>query len=76
MAGVRDIFPDIDEHILWTKITSPQDIDSFAGKFGNVIGIGQTVNQVGKIDLHRNYPESKTCMSAQLILAYMGLAAN
>ncbi|MDD1777138.1 MAG: NAD(P)/FAD-dependent oxidoreductase [Candidatus Helarchaeota archaeon] len=48
MAGVRDVFPDIDKHILWTKITSPQDIDSFAGKFGNVIGIGQTVDQVGK----------------------------
>lgn len=48
MAGVRDIFPDIDDHILWTKITTPQDIDSFAGKFGNVIGIGQTINQVGK----------------------------
>ena len=48
MAGVRDVFPDIDDHILWTKITTPQDIDSFAGKFGNVIGIGQTINQVGE----------------------------
>ncbi len=48
MAGVRDVFPHIEDHILWTKITTPQDIDSFAGKFGNVIGIGQTVNQVGK----------------------------
>lgn len=48
LAGVRDVFPNIDDHILWTKITTPQDIDSFAGKFGNVIGIGQIINQVGK----------------------------
>ncbi|MHA1797104.1 MAG: phytoene desaturase family protein, partial [Candidatus Helarchaeota archaeon] len=48
MAGVRDVFPNIDEHVIWKKITTPQDIDSFAGKFGNVIGIAQTIDQVGK----------------------------
>ena len=48
MNSVKDIFPDIDKHIIWTKITTPKDIDAFAGKFGNVIGIGQTIDQVGK----------------------------
>ncbi len=48
MNSVKDVFPDIEEHIIWTKITTPQDIDAFAGKYGNVIGIGQTIDQVGK----------------------------
>ena len=46
--GLLDIFPDMDDHVLWKEVTTPVDIEKFAGQGGNVIGIGQTINQVGK----------------------------
>ncbi|MBW1931597.1 MAG: phytoene desaturase family protein [Candidatus Helarchaeota archaeon] len=48
LNSLRDIFPDLDDAILWVETTTPQDIRRFAGEEGVVIGISQTVGQVGK----------------------------
>jgi len=47
LNSLRDIFPDIDDAILWTDTTSPMDINKFAGEDGVVIGLSQIVGQVG-----------------------------
>ncbi|MFX1450311.1 MAG: phytoene desaturase family protein [Promethearchaeota archaeon] len=46
--GLLDIFPKMEDHVMWKEITTPPEIEKFAGQGGNVIGIGQTVDQVGK----------------------------
>ncbi len=48
LNSLRDIFPDIDDAILWIDTTTPMDIKKFAGEEGVVIGISQIVGQVGK----------------------------
>ncbi len=48
MASLKVLFPDIEEHILWMETTSPEDINNFAGEEGSVIGIAQTLSQVGE----------------------------
>ena len=47
LEGLKDIFPNLEDHIMWTDVTTPADINKFAGQGGNVIGIGQTIDQVG-----------------------------
>ncbi|MBU2547378.1 MAG: NAD(P)/FAD-dependent oxidoreductase [Proteobacteria bacterium] len=46
-AALEDVWPDIRKHILWTVTTSAEDINHFVGEEGCVIGIGQTIGQVG-----------------------------
>lgn len=46
LEALKEVFPSIEEHILWTVTHSPDDIELFAGEEGNVIGVGQTVDQV------------------------------
>ncbi len=48
LNSLRDIFPDIDDAILWVETTTPMDIRKFAGEEGVVIGISQILGQVGK----------------------------
>jgi len=45
--SLERIYPDIREHILWTETTTPEDINNLFYKDGTVVGIGQTVNQIG-----------------------------
>ncbi|MFX1337909.1 MAG: phytoene desaturase family protein [Promethearchaeota archaeon] len=47
IKSLEIIFPNIRKHILWTETTSPEDINNFVNKDGTVIGIGQTIEQVG-----------------------------
>jgi len=47
IRSLEKIFPNIRKHILWTETTSPEDINNFVNKDGTVIGIGQTIEQVG-----------------------------
>ena len=42
------IYPNLRSHILWTVGTSPADLNNLVGKDGNVVGIAQTMNQVGE----------------------------
>lgn len=55
MTALEDVFPDIKKHILWTNVDSPDTVDYYAGEDGNVIGIGQTVNQI-----HERRPAHET----------------
>lgn len=48
MKAVEIVFPGIKKHILWKVITTPQDIYNAAGEDGCVIGIAQTLGQVGE----------------------------
>ncbi len=56
MRGLRDIWPDIDEHIEFMETTSPIEIDRIAGEGGNVVGVGQTIGQMGKDRPPRKLP--------------------
>lgn len=48
MNGLRRIYPDIDRHVLWVEATGPEYIDGLFGEGGNVIGVAQTLDQVGE----------------------------
>jgi phytoene dehydrogenase-like protein len=46
LEAMRGMFPGLDDHLLWARIDSPDLIDAYAGEDGNVIGVGQTVDQI------------------------------
>lgn len=39
-------YPKAKEQVLWEKLDTPQLVDAYAGEAGNIIGVGQTVNQI------------------------------
>lgn len=45
---LKKMLPEIENHLIWMDSASPYDIERFAGEGGNVIGIAQTINQVGE----------------------------
>ena len=47
MRVLYEIFPDMKGHVLWVDTSSPAWINSMFGEDGNVIGVGQTMNQIG-----------------------------
>ncbi len=55
MKALVDVFPDIEKHILWTRVDSPDTVEQYAGEDGNVIGVGQTVDQI-----HERRPTHET----------------
>ncbi|UCD85872.1 MAG: NAD(P)/FAD-dependent oxidoreductase [Deltaproteobacteria bacterium] len=55
LDALKDVFPTIEEHIIWKVTHSPDDIERFAGEKGNVIGVGQTVDQI-----HEKRPTHET----------------
>jgi phytoene dehydrogenase-like protein len=55
LDALREMFPGIEQHILWTAVDSPDVIDAYAGEDGNVIGVGQTVDQI-----HERRPAHET----------------
>jgi len=46
--SLRDIFPDIEEGLLFTEDTSPREVEKLMGEQGSVVGFAQTVDQVGE----------------------------
>ena len=56
MNSVRMVFPDIEEHILFTEATSPETVDKLVGEKGAVIGLAQTVDQVGSRRISQKTP--------------------
>jgi phytoene dehydrogenase-like protein len=58
LEALEKMFPDMGRHVLWTTVDSPDVIDGFAGEDGNVIGVGQTVDQV-----HGRRPAHETPVS-------------
>lgn len=55
MAAMKEVFPDIERHVLWTRMDTPGTVEHYAGEEGNVIGIGQTVDQI-----HEKRPKHET----------------
>lgn len=55
MEALRRLFPGIEDHVLWTAVDSPDTVERYAGEEGNVIGVGQTVDQV-----HERRPAHET----------------
>lgn len=55
LKALVDMFPDIEKHILWTKVDSPDTVAYYAGEDGNVIGVGQTIDQI-----HERRPTHET----------------
>jgi phytoene dehydrogenase-like protein len=41
-------FPEAKDKVLWEKMDTPQLVDAYAGEDGNIIGVGQTVDQIHK----------------------------
>jgi len=73
LNSLRDIFPDIDDAILWTSTTSPMDINKFAGEEGVVIGLSQIVGQVGKNRPKQELPiENLYCCCADTGTRHIG----
>ncbi len=46
LDALHEVLPEIRGHILWYRLDTPDDIERYAGEDGNVIGIGQTVDQI------------------------------
>ena len=44
-----EIFPNIEENLLWKKLDTPELVESFAGEYGNIIGVAQTVDQIDEL---------------------------
>jgi phytoene dehydrogenase-like protein len=47
METVKKVFPGIEDHILWTVSHNASRIHSMFGEDGSVIGVAQTIGQVG-----------------------------
>ncbi len=47
LATLEDIFPGINDKILWLDYSHPGTIRKLFGEDGNIIGVGQTLGQVG-----------------------------
>jgi len=46
ISSLEFLFPELSKHILWHELTTPDDIEKFAGEEGCVIGVAQTIEQV------------------------------
>ncbi len=55
MEALKEVFPGIEKHVLWTTIDSPDTVDYYAGENGNIIGVGQTIDQI-----HERRPTHET----------------
>lgn len=49
LNALEQYFPGVTGHILWMDMATPADIDNLFGEDGNVIGIAQSVGQVGNM---------------------------
>lgn len=46
LESLQKVIPEIESHILWYNIDTPALVEKFAGEDGNIIGVGQTIDQV------------------------------
>ena len=47
LLTLEDVFPGINEKILWTDYSHPGTVKSLFGEEGNIIGVGQMLGQTG-----------------------------
>jgi phytoene dehydrogenase-like protein len=41
-----EILPEVEDHLLWKKLDTPKLVEAYAGEYGNIIGVAQTVDQI------------------------------
>ncbi|MHA1145115.1 MAG: phytoene desaturase family protein [Candidatus Helarchaeota archaeon] len=46
--ALLQVIPTIEDHVLWKKVDSPNLIEAYAGEYGNIIGVGQTIDQIAE----------------------------
>lgn len=55
LNALNEIFPGIENYIIWKTVDSPDIVEKYADEEGNVIGVGQTVTQI-----HERRPTHET----------------
>ncbi len=50
-----EIFPNADKNLLWKKTDTPKLVEYYAGEYGNIIGVAQTIDQI-----HEKRPKQQT----------------
>lgn len=53
---VKDLFPDIEEHAMFIEASHPGEVDKLMGEGGGVIGMSQSIDQVGEKRLKQETP--------------------
>ncbi|MFX1298468.1 MAG: phytoene desaturase family protein [Promethearchaeota archaeon] len=48
LESLLKVIPEAEDHVMWYNIDTPELVEKYAGEDGNIIGIGQTVDQVGE----------------------------
>ncbi|HUX98614.1 MAG TPA: NAD(P)/FAD-dependent oxidoreductase [Candidatus Deferrimicrobium sp.] len=46
LESLQKVIPEIEGHVMWYNIDTPELVEQYAGEYGNIIGVGQTVDQV------------------------------
>ncbi|MHA1383834.1 MAG: phytoene desaturase family protein [Candidatus Helarchaeota archaeon] len=46
LESLKEVLPEVEDHILWYKTDPPTLVESYAGEYGNIIGVAQTVDQI------------------------------
>lgn len=46
LESLTECIPEIKGHVLWYRIDTPDLVEKYAGEAGNIIGIGQTIEQI------------------------------
>jgi phytoene dehydrogenase-like protein len=46
LDSLQKVLPEIKEHVMWYNTDTPELVEKYAGEDGNIIGVGQTIDQV------------------------------
>ena len=46
LDSLIEVIPEVENHLLWYKTDPPTLVEQYAGEYGNIIGVGQTVDQI------------------------------
>lgn len=46
LESLQKVLPEMEGHVLWYNVDTPALVEKYAGEDGNIIGVGQTINQV------------------------------
>ena len=46
LESLLRVIPEADGHVLWYNVDTPEMVEKYAGEDGNIIGVGQTIDQV------------------------------
>jgi len=50
-----EIFPEAEKYVIWKKLDTPKLVEAYAGEYGNIIGVAQTIDQI-----YEKRPKQKT----------------